>query len=179
MRYFLGFIALSLLTACAAPTVMPDGQPVSINKMLADTRGKPYECINYHAGSDTCEGIAKRRVRGDRIYYDVALLVPGPRFDKVRVNISANFKIEGGRYCGNMKRADIQAVGRLTPAQKSLLEEVILAEMISMGDICGMYVKDASGRYTSVTTDRAGRVMRDGVEPVWFFSGPKKLRLAL
>ncbi len=28
MRYFAGIIALSLLAACAAPTVMPDGQPV-------------------------------------------------------------------------------------------------------------------------------------------------------
>lgn len=178
MRYFAGIFAL-LLTACGAPTVMPSGEPVSIQKMLSDTRGKPYECIAYDASSDTCEGIAKRRVRGDRIHYDVSMLIPGPNFDMVKVKIGASFRIEGGRYCGNLANADIRAEGKLTPAQKSLLEEVFLAEMISMGDLCGIYVRDSAGRYTSVTTDRSGRVMRDGVEPVQFFSGPKRLRLAI
>ena len=178
MRIFLSLFALALLAACASPT-MPSGEAVSIQKMLSDTRGRPYECVNYDPGSDTCEGIAKRKVRGDRIHYDVSMLVPGPNFDTVRVNIAADFKIEGGRYCGNLARADIRTEGRLTPGQRSLLEEVFLAEMISLGDVCGLYVRDSSGRYTSVTTDRAGRVMRDGVEPVWFFSRPKRLRLAI
>lgn len=179
MLKFSGILALFVLAACAAPTVMPSGEPVSIQKMLSDTRGKPYECIKYDAASDSCEGIAKRRVRGNQIYYDVALLVPGPNFDTIKVNIGASFKIEGARYCGNLSRADIRTEGKLTPAQKSLLEEVFLAEMVSMGDVCGLYVRDGSGRYTSVTTDRAGRVMQDGVEPVLFFSRPKRLRLAL
>lgn len=179
MRRILSLSVLAFLAACAAPTTMPSGEPVSIRKMLSDTSGRPYECVNYDAGTDTCEGIAKRKVRGDRIFYDVSMLVPGPNFDTVKVKIAADFKIEGGRYCGNLARADIRTEGRLTPGQRSLLEEVFLAEMISIGDVCGLYVRDSSGSYTSVTTDRAGRVMRDGVEPVQFFSRPKRLRLAL
>lgn len=179
IRFFAGISALVLLAACGAPTVMPKGEPVSIQKMLSDTRGKPYECINYDSGSDTCEGIAKRRVRGDRIHFDVSMLVPGPNFDMIRIDIAAGFKIEGGRYCGTMANADIRTRGNLTPGQRSLLEEVVLAELLSMGHVCGHYVRDTSGRYTSVTTDRSGRVMRDGVEPVWFFSRPKRLRLAV
>ena len=176
MRKF-ALISALFLAACGAPTVMPSGEQVSIQKLLSDTHGKPYECINYDAGSDTCEGLAKRNVRGNRISYDAAFLVPGPNSDAVRVNVATDFRIEGARYCGNLVNADIRTEGRLTPAQKSLFEEVFLAEMISMGDLCGLYVKDGAGRYQSVTTDRAGRVMRDGVEPVVFFSQPKRLRL--
>ncbi len=178
MRLIKSLSALVLLAACGAPA-MPVGEPVTIQKMLSDTRGRPYECVNYDVQSDTCEGIALRKVRGDRISYDVSMLIPGPNRDTVKVKIAADFKIEGGRYCGNLARADIRTEGRLTPAQRSLLEEIFLAELISIGDVCGLYIRDSSGRYTSVTTDRSGRVMRDGVEPVQFFSRPKRLRVAI
>ncbi len=179
MRGFLGVSALFLLVGCggASPTVMPSGEPVSIQKLVSDTRGRPYECINYDPGSDSCEAIAKRQVRGDRISFDVSMLVPGPNADTVKVKIVADFRIEGGRYCGNLARADIRSEGNLTPSQRSLLEEVFLAEMISMGELCGLYVQDAAGGYTSVTTDRAGRVFEGGIEPVRFFSRPKRLRI--
>ena len=108
MRRFLSLSALAFLTACAAPATMPSGEPVSIQKLLSDTRGRPYECVNYDAGTDTCEGIAKRKVRGNKISYDVSLLVPGPNADLVKVKIAADFQIEGGRYCGNLARADIR-----------------------------------------------------------------------
>ena len=179
MRRIFSLVAVGLLAACSAPVSVPIGETVSIQKLLSDTRGRPYECVNYDARTDSCEGIAKRQVRGDRIFYDVSMLVPGPNADTIKVKIGASFKIEGGRYCGNLSRADIRTEGRLPPAQRSLLEELFLAEMISMGDVCGLYVQDASGSYTSVTTDRQGRVLRDGVEPVEFFRGPKKLRLAI
>jgi len=179
MRRILSVSALVFLAACGGSATVPSGEQVSIQKLLSDTRGRPYECVNYDAGSDSCEGIARRSVRGDRIHYDVALLVPGPNRDTVTVRIGAEFQIEGSRYCGSLARADIRTEGQLTPAQRSLLEEVLLAEMILMGDVCGTYVRDTAGRYTSVTTDRAGRVLRDGVEPVQFFRGPKKLRLAM
>lgn len=178
MRYFIGIFAL-FLTACGAPTVMPSGEPVTIQKMLSDTRGRPYECINYDPSSDTCEWLSKVKVRGDRISFDGAMIFPGPNSEVIKLRVNASFKIEGGRYCGNLKNAEIRTEGDLTPAQRSLVEEVFLAQMISMGELCGTYVRDSAGRYTSVTTDRSGRVMQDGVEPVRFFSRPKALRLAV
>lgn len=176
MRVLLGFAGLSVLVGCAA-TVVPEGETIAIQKLLSDTQGRPYECASYDVGTDTCSGLAKRTVRGDQISFDVSVLVPGPNADAVKIKIGADFVIEGGRYCGNLSRADLRAEGDLSPAERSLLEELLLVELIRLGDVCGFYLRDASGGYNSVTTDRTGRVIPDGVEPVQFFAGPKTLRL--
>ena len=180
MKHFALIVAaFSVFAGCTVAPSLPEGETVSISKMLTDTRGRPYECFNYDAATDSCEGIAKRRVTGDRIHFDVSMLVPGPKFDMIKISISASFKIEGARYCGNMRNAEITAKGDLNPAEKSVLEEVILAQMISLGDLCGAYVRGPSGAYTSVTTDREGRILPDGMDRVWFFDQPRKLRLAV
>ena len=173
-RLFAIFAPILVLAACAAP--MPRGEAVPIQKVLSDTRGKNYECYNYDAETDTCEVIARRKVRGDRISYSASMLIPGPNFDIIRMNMDADFRIEGGRYCGNMANADFEIEGKLSAGHRSLIEEVMLAELLTMGEVCGVYYRE-NGQYISVSTDRAGRVHRDGVDVVHFLKRPKKLRL--
>jgi hypothetical protein len=173
-RYFAKFLPVFVLAACGM--AMPDGEIVPIQKILSDTRGLNYECVNYDAGSDTCEGIAHREVLGDRIFFDVSMIVPGPNFDIVQMQVSADFRIEGGRYCGDMSNADVRVEGELSAGQRSLIEEVVLAQLLSMGEVCGLYYRE-NGEYVSITTDRAGRVLPDSVEIVRFFEHPKDLRL--
>ena len=55
-------IPILVLAACG--TALPKGEAVPIQKVLSDTRGLPYECVNYDAASDSCAGIARRSVRG-------------------------------------------------------------------------------------------------------------------
>ncbi|NNE79605.1 MAG: hypothetical protein HKN18_04955 [Silicimonas sp.] len=173
-RFLAKFIPILVLAACG--TALPRGEAVPIQKVLADTRGLNYECVNYDASTDSCEGLARRKVRGDRIYYDASFIFPGPNFDVIRMSMAADFRIEGGRYCGDMSDADIKIEGKLSAGQRSLIEEIMLAEMLSLGEVCGVYYRE-NGQYVSVTTDRAGRVLPDGVESVRFFKRPKQLRL--
>ena len=177
MRLISGLLSLVLLAGCGSAVVIPEGETVSIQKLLSDTNGRPYECFAYDVGTDSCAAIAKRQVRGDKIAYDMAVLVTGPNSDAVKVSIDLDFQIVDGRYCGNYKRAEISAEGNLTPAQSSLLEELLLAELLQLGDFCEGYLRTPSGAYYSVTSDRLGRVYWESSVPVVFFSRPKKLRL--
>lgn len=181
MRLILGLFSLVLLAGCGAvPSSqgrLVEGETVAIQKLLTETRGRPYECFEYDGDTDTCSGLAKWTVRGDVIRFDLKLLAQGPALQPVTVNIAANFLIEGNRFCGNFKRADLRTEGKMTPAQKSLFDELFLVEMIMLGDICGSYVQESSGTYFSLTTDRSGRLLEDGVAPVQFFSRPKSLRM--
>lgn len=163
-----------VLAACG--TALPKGEIEPIRKVLSDNRSLPFECVNYDAASDSCGSIVSRRISGDRIFYEATALLPGPGVDLVRVKMNVDFKIEGSRYCGNMRNADLRLEGKLSPGQRSLMQELVLADLISMGDVCGVYYREGGG-YVSVTTDRAGRVVPHGVESVHFFKRPKKLRL--
>ena len=168
--------AALFLALAGCGTALPKGEVEPIRKVLSDNRSLPFECVNYDAASDSCEGIVSRRVRGDRIFYEATALLPGPEFDLVRVRMNVDFTIEGSRYCGNMRNADLRFEGKLSPGERSLMQELVLAELISMGDVCGVYYRE-SGGYVSVTTDRAGRVVPHGVDSIHFFNRPKKLRL--
>ncbi len=166
-------VVLAGLTACG-PT-LPDLEVEPIRKVLSDNSALPYECVNYDLRSDSCEGLVTRRVKGDRIYYEALALVPGPS-DPINMRLKVDFKIEDTRYCGHMRDADLAFDGTLTPGQRSLLQELLLAQLISYGDVCGAYFREGEG-YISVTTDRNGRLMPQGVETSHFFARPKPLRL--
>lgn len=177
MRLISSLFSLVLLAGCGSVVAVPEGETVSIQKLISDTNGRPYECFGYDVATDSCAALAKRQVRGDQLSYDMTVLVSGPNSDAVKVNIDLDFQIVDGRYCGNYKRAEISSDGDLTPAQSSLLEELLLAELIRLGDFCEGYLQTPSGAYYSVTSDRLGRVYWESSVPVVFFSRPKKLRL--
>ncbi|MEO0944712.1 MAG: hypothetical protein AAFY06_07690 [Pseudomonadota bacterium] len=179
MRLIAGLFSLALLASCGTVSAPPEGEAVSIQKLLSDTNGRPYECFGYEEETDSCAAIAKRVVRGNTLGYNMSVLVPGPNWQAVKVNIDLDFQIVDGRYCGNYKQAEITSEGNLTPAQRSLLEELMLAELLMMGDFCEGYLQTPSGTYYSVTSDRLGQVYWDSSVPVAFFARPKKLRLNL
>lgn len=177
MRLISGLLSLVLLAGCGTVAAPPEGEAVSIQKLLSDTNGRPYECFGYDQETDSCAALAKRKVRGNTLGYNMSVLVPGPNRKAVKINVELDFQIVDGRYCGNYKRAEITSEGDLTPAQRSLLEELLLAELLMMGDFCEGYLQTPSGAYYSVTSDRVGQVYWDSSVPVAFFSNPKKLRL--
>ena len=166
--------AVCFALASCGPAV-PDLQVEPIRKVLLDNSALPYECVNYDSRTDSCEGLVTRRVKGDRIYYEALALVPGPA-KPVNMRLKVDFQIEDARYCGDMRDADLVFEGALTPGQRSLMQELFLAQLISYGSICGSYFREGEG-YISITTDRDGRVTPQGVETSHFFARPKALRL--
>jgi hypothetical protein len=174
LKRFFALSAALLLSAACAPS-LPQGQIEPIRKVLSDNRSLPYECVNYDAKSDSCEGLITRRLQGDRIFYEATAVMPGPS-DILNTRMKVDFTIENGRYCGNMRTADLHFEGTLTTSQRSFLQELMLAQLISFGDVCGVYYRNG-GAYVSVTTDREGRVMPEGVDTIHFFATPKRLRL--
>lgn len=174
MRLVRAAVLLSLLAACG--TALPEGEPVPLEKVLLDTRLAPWECADYDPASDSCTILALREVRGGRLFYDARGLMEGPEGQPMTMRMKVDFAIEGDRFCGDMREAEIRFEGDLSPGTRGLMEELLLAELLQSGEMCNLYYRDAEG-YLGVTTDRAGQVLPDGVERLHFFSAPKRLRL--
>ena len=88
-------LGIFVLSACA-PT-LPTGELVPVKMVLSETRGQPYECINYDAGTDSCEVISKNRVRGDLINFESTAMFRGPRNELIRMRMIADFEIVGSQ----------------------------------------------------------------------------------
>ena len=168
----LGFLTLA---ACASTSTLPTAELVPVKMVLSETRGQPYECLNYDAGTDSCEILSKNRVRGDTIKFETTAMFRGPQNETVQMRIIADFEIVGSLYCGDMADVEIEVKGDLSAGERSLLQELMLAEMIRTGEVCGAYFRE-SGQYLSVTTDGSGRIIPDSVDRVQFFKAPKRLR---
>lgn len=169
-------VTLGVLILAAACAPVPKGDPVPIKLLFAENARKPYECAEYDARSNSCEAIAVRKVRGNRVEYRAEFILP--RLPGVpgqgRVTINAPFRIEGDRYCGNFRRSDVKIKG-LPSSYATDLAIALKVELAKEGDICTRYYRDGSG-YVSVTTKRDGTPIRDGTGPVVFLSQPKALR---
>jgi hypothetical protein len=173
MTRFLALLVLLALSACGAP--QPKGDPIPLKRLFAET--PRYECANYEASSDSCEGIALRRVLGDRVSYDAEFLMPQlPNIPgRARVQMKASFKMEATRYCGNFRNADVKVSG--VPSSYAIdLAIIFKAQMAKQGDMCTRYYRQQNGTYLSVTTRPDGSRLRDGTAPVQFLPAPKKLR---
>lgn len=173
MIRFLALLALLALAACGAP--QPRGDAVPLKRLFAET--PRYECLNYEASSDSCEGIALRRVSGDRVYYDAEFLMPrAPNIPgRAKVYMKMSFKLEPTRYCGNARNADLKVSG--VPSSYAIdLAMILKIQMMKQGDMCTQYYRHKNGSYLSVTTRDNGATVRNGISPVYFMNSPKKLR---
>ncbi len=166
-------LGLLILAACAP---VPKGEPVPIKLLFAENAQKPYECAEYDSRSNSCEAIAVRKVRGNRVEYRAEFILP--RLPGVpgqgHVTVRAPFQIEGDRYCGNFRRSDVRIKG-LPSSYATDLAIALKVELAKEGDICTRYYRDGAG-YVSVTTKRDGSPIRDGTGPVVFLTQPKALR---
>ncbi len=167
-------VIFSLLAACGS--ALPEGEVEPIRKVMADNRALPYECVNYDTGSDSCEVLVTRRVSGNNIRFLGTVLINLPEVGPTPVEVALPTLIYGDVYCTDMRNVDVRIKADLSPSARSLYEEVALAELVSMGEVCGAYYREGAG-YLSVTTDRAGRVLPDGIDRSHFFRTPKRLRL--
>lgn len=167
-------VGLAMLVASCAP--VPRGEPVPIKMLFAENAGKPFECAEYEASSNTCEALALRKVRGNRVEYRAEFIMPRlpgiPGIGKATIDVP--FQIEGDRYCGNFRRSKVKITG-LPSSYATDLAIALKVELAKEGDICTRYYRDGAG-YLSVTTKRDGTPIRDGTGPVVFLSTPKALR---
>ena len=173
MTRFLALLVLLALAACGAP--QPRGEPVPLKRLFAET--PRYECIDYEASSDSCEGISLRSVSGGRVHFDAEFLLPPKRNipGRPRVFIKASFKLDETRYCGNFRNAKVKVTG--VPSSYAIdLAMILQIQMAKQGDMCTRYFRQSNGSYLSVTTRPDGTPVPNGVSPVHFLNAPKKLR---
>lgn len=173
MTRILSLMALLALAACGAP--QPKGDPVPLKRLFAET--PRYECVDYEASSDSCEGIALRTVSGNRVTYDAEFLMPRVSNipGRARVQMKVSFKMGDTSYCGNFRNAKVKVSG--VPSSYAIdLAMIFKAQMVKQGDMCTRYYRHRNGGYLSVTTRPDGSAMRDGTAPVYFVTTPKKLR---
>jgi len=173
MTRLLSLLALLALAACGAP--QPKGDPVPLKRLFAET--PRYECLDYEASSDSCEGISQRRVSGDRVHFDAEFLLPPTRNipGRPKVFIKASFKLEATRYCGNFRNAEVKVTG-VPSSYATDLAMILKIQMMKQGDMCTRYYRQKNGTYLSVTTRPSGSPVRNGISPVHFVNSPKKLR---
>lgn len=163
-----------LIAASCAP--VPRGEPVPIKMLFAENAGKPFECAEYEARSNTCEALAIRKVRGNRVDYRAEFIMPRlpgvPGIGKATIDVP--FRIEGDRYCGTFRRSNVKITG-LPSSYATDLAIALKVQLSKEGDVCTRYYRNGAG-YLSVTTRRDGTPIRDGTGPVLFVERPKALR---
>lgn len=173
MKRILCLFALAL--AACAPT--PKGPPLPIKAVYAENKGKLWECGNFDASKQTCEAVAKRSLRGDRVNYDMTLLMPKlPGIPgRARINVQATFKVTGTAYCGRFTNARYRVTGVPPEAARSL-SQGLKQEMMKEGEVCTRYYRNGTDGYISETTRRDGTPIDDGVGRVQFFANAPALR---
>ena len=179
MRRVFSICAVLVLSGCAVSVPEPEGERVHIKQVLRDTSGRPYECNNYDPETDSCEVISRRKVSGERIFYDVRFLMPPhPQRggDPLPINLKAAFVIKGDRYCGNLSRSELKIEADLSPSDRSLMEELLIAGLVELGNVCGAYYRDDKG-YVGVSETLDGQIAPDSIDRIAFFPRPKRLRL--
>ncbi|MDJ0639226.1 MAG: hypothetical protein QNJ20_10350 [Paracoccaceae bacterium] len=169
------FVAtLLLITAACAP--VPKGAAVPMKQLFSENSSRPFECTDYEASSDSCEGIARRTLRSNTVVYDAEFIMPRlpgvPGRPRVLVNMP--FKLESTRYCGDFRTAKVQVRG-LPSSYNTDLAIAFKTQLAKEGAVCTSYYRDGGG-YVSVTTRPNGEPVRDGIGKVFFLSSPKKLR---
>lgn len=173
MKRLLVLCALLIVSSCAP---IPKGEPVPIKMVFGENAEKRFECYEYEASSNTCEALAMRKVRGDRIDYRAEFIMPRlpgvPGIGKVTMNMP--LQIEGDRYCGNFRQSNVKITG-LPSSYATDLAIALKAELSKDGDVCTQYYREERG-YLSVTTKRDGTPVRDGIGRVVFVERPKALR---
>ncbi|MCV6594908.1 MAG: hypothetical protein OIF48_18300 [Silicimonas sp.] len=177
LRLFQLLSVVLVLAGCAPRGEVLEATPVAVRALLAENRGKPYECVNFDPATDSCEAVSRIRLGRDRISLSTDFLLVGPVGETVRATIQSDFELNEGGYCGNLKNSRLRIDGNLTKVERAAFRDVFRVVSSATGDFCDRYFVDEFGRTFTLSFDKDGAARRESLSFVSYHRAPKRLRL--
>ncbi len=172
----------SLGTACilllGAVATAQAAERVPIRRLLEETSGRPYECVDYDRRTDSCATLAKLDVDGDRIHYDIRTRThwrPAPGRNGGELSIRVTSVIHGARYCTDLRKAEITVAGQVRNSDSAAIVAFYRDALDAVGRNCTSYIR-AGDHYVSLGEAPEGKRLPDSTDEVWFFAEPKRIR---
>lgn len=174
MKHLLALAAATLLAACAVTP--PKGDFVSFQQVAAETKGLPYECAEYDAATDSCEGLSRWKIKSNKVTAttEVAFNADGP----LRMTMISSHNIVDGKVCGMNGTPKVLLNGKSYKRGTNPFVDFMTGAMTGiMSDICAGYYRSGDGYYTEATGPD-GKVIRDFSSRSRFFAEKKAVRAA-
>lgn len=175
MKYLVALAAGAALTACE-PVIVPTGEVVPFSQVLAETKDRPFECIDYDPATDSCEAIGTTVRRGLVFISDMQVAVSAAPLVIATVRARARSDKQG-RLCTTGQDLSVNVDGMSDPNASRFIQDVMRAEIDRVGGVCVIYTR-AGDDYVLVSVSTDGRVLPDGPSRTTFFAAPKALRSA-
>lgn len=163
------------LTACAdLPSDATRGAILPYSAVLAETTGRPWECLGYDAASDTCESVARTTRRGSTFTTEGSLGRSAGRGGFYALRATGEMD-EKGRVCFDPSDLDMRVGQGATTEEDRFITELTLGAMRELGRTCtAIYRQD--DHYVAQSQTAAGQPVPGGRKTLHFFEHPKKLR---
>ncbi|MCF2905301.1 hypothetical protein L0666_09890 [Octadecabacter sp. CECT 8868] len=172
MKFVFPIIGLTALTACMTPLPSPE-EVIPFSQVLAETEGRPYECSEYDAATDTCDAITTTQITGPGRYFSRTTFFVDPSLPALEGALALYDR--GDAVCGNMANSELSFSGDVGFAQELMLAS-IESEFATLGEICVVYTKTENGYRTQVISG-PDLAFEDPIDDYQFFASPKPLRI--
>ena len=165
---------VAFLAACA--TTPPKGEFVSLQQVASENAGKPWECANYDAATDSCEGLGRWTIKGDTVSAQSMVAIDAGDGQIINFTVNTTHKITNGQVCGLEGEVDMLIDGERYKKGQNFLADFMNGFLSGvLPEICNSYYRSGSGYYIQAT-NRDGKVMPDLSGTSTFFSTKKAIR---
>ncbi len=165
---------LALLAACA--TAPEKGEFVSVQQVAAENKSKPWECADYDAATDSCDGLGRWTIKGDRVTAQTMAAIEVGDGRILNLTFNTKHTISSGQVCGLDGKVDLLINGKRFKDGENALSDFMKGFMGGvMQNVCAAYYRSGTGYYAEATTSD-GKVLPDFSGTSTFFATKKKLR---
>ncbi len=173
IRMMAAVAVTATLAACATTPVKEEIVPVKT--VQAETAGRAFECLNYDAATDSCEGIGQWSISGDTAtaISDVAL---ADGSEILQMSVTSKHNIVDGKICGLIGEPTIRLNGKNTKPGENFLVDFMGGFLTGiMSETCSTYYRSGDGYFIEAAT-MDGTVLPDFSGSTQFFAERKTLR---
>lgn len=172
MKHVFAILAIATTSACMEPVTTVQGA-IPFAQLLAETEGRPYECVNYDSATDSCSTLSIFQP----VSADTYIMTSAARFgvDVPIIEATTTMREQGTTQCTDFSDVTMSARGEQSFTLEAGLAQMEI-ELRKRGRFCGSYIPNGDGYIFHVTVGSQNE-LDDPNQPIRFFAAPKRLRL--
>ena len=161
-----------ILAGCVSEPVVDRAQAVPAAEILSILDGRPFECGDYRAATDSCAYLATYRGRGANIRATAQFaLQENP---PLTAEFTLRMQDTGSALCANTDTLSVN-VPRADAELGAVLTKAVGSMFGGVDRLCSQYFRSGPDVYIVISTDAAGNELPDSRTRVRFFAEPKAL----
>ncbi|SMX33452.1 hypothetical protein [Octadecabacter ascidiaceicola] len=169
----LSFVAaVATLSGCMEPVYSVQGA-IPFAQVLAETEGRPYECVDYEPSTNSCSSISQFVTVGPNAFQLTTTSRPTPHLPAIE--LTTVMRERGAVMCSDRSNMDL----RFAQAGATFQMEAVLAQVeIAIAEdeqFCGGYVRAGDNYIFRVVSGAATETKP--IQNIQFFAEPKRLRV--